>query len=761
MDHERVRLRLRLTGTVQGVGFRPFVHRLAVAEGLGGFVRNTGEGVSAEIEGPAPAVDRFLARLDAGIRPPASVRTRSIERVPAEGERGFAIVPSALGARRSAVVPPDLATCDDCLAEILDPADRRHLYPFTTCVRCGPRYSLIESMPYDRARTSMRRFAMCAACREEYEDPASRRFHAETNACPECGPCLALWGPGGAVLERAQAALLGAAEALRRGRIVALKGLGGFQLLADARDDAALRLLRERKRRPAKPFAVMPASVEEARALAEISAEEETVLRSSAVPIVLSRARPGPLSRFLAPGSRLVGLMLPYTPLHHLLLRALGSPVVATSGNRGNDPIVTDEHEAVERLAGIADLFLVHDRPILRAVDDSVVRVIGGQAVVFRSARGFAPLPLAGPGAAEPVLALGGHQKSSIAIARDGEIVLGPHVGDLGSGAARAAFARSYQGLTALYGLVPQRIACDEHPDYHSSRIAETIGPPVARVPHHLAHALSGMVDNGLVPPFLAVAWDGTGFGRDGTAWGGEFLVVEADQYRRAGRLLPFRLPGGEAAAREPWRSALGLLHALHGTAALDRDDLLSVGDLEPSTRKIMATILDRGVNAPLTSSAGRLFDGVASLLGLCQRTSFEGEAASALEFTADGAIPAPLPTAIIVPGPEGLLALDWRPPLLALVQAVREGTPPGALAVAFHQVLAEAIVAMAERIGIRSVLLTGGCFQNALLTELAADRLRLAGLEPHWHRSVPPNDGGLAVGQAAFAAHPLAEARA
>ena len=759
-NEARQRLRLDVTGAVQGVGFRPFIHRLAVSEGLGGFVRNTGDGVWLEVEGPVPAIDRFLARLDAEIAPPAVIYERQEGRLPARDESDFVITPSLRSGQRSAVVLPDLATCPECLKESFDPGNRRYRYPFTTCVHCGPRYSILEALPYDRVRTTMRCFPMCAACLAEYEDPRSRRFHAETNACPHCGPQLALWNAMGGVLATKHEAALAAADALCQGLIVGLKGLGGFQLLVDAGNDAAVRRLRERKRRPAKPFAIMVPTLADATAVAAVSVEEKQLLCSAAAPIVLLRARlkPALIASSVAPANPLIGVMLPYTPLHHLLMAELRRPIVATSGNRGDEPIVTDEGAALQSLDGLADLFLVHDRPILRPVDDSVVRVIAGRATMLRRARGYAPLPLANPFGTASGLALGGHQKNTVALAKDNQIVLGPHIGDLGDAETRAAFVRSVKGMSALYDVQPEFVASDAHPDYYSTHFADGFGLPVRKVPHHLAHVLAGVVDNGLDGPVLGVAWDGTGYGGDGTIWGGEFLAIDGARYRRAAHLRPFRLPGGEVAIREPRRAALGALRAIFGDRALAMMDLCPVAAFAPAERRVLATMLARGVNSPLTSSVGRLFDAVAAILGFCQNTSFEGQAAMAVEFAADRAMSANLLASPTIADEHGTLVIDWRPVLATMVQASREDVPPEDQAAAFHEALVEAIVAVATRVGMRRVLLTGGCFQNARLTERTVGRLRKAGFEPYWHHRVPPNDGGLAVGQAAFVTRPLIE---
>ena len=756
------RLRIAIAGAVQGVGFRPFVYRLAREAGLSGSVRNDGAGVLIEAEGAASALAGFLDRLARDAPKNAVVTGRAVVRLDARCTQGFTVAPSAADEACSAVVMADLATCPDCLRELRDPADRRHRYPFTTCVACGPRYSVIAALPYDRARTTLSRFPLCPACAVEYVDPGSRRFHAESICCPVCGPQLALWDADGSVRAAREAALAGAVAALRAGRIVAVKGLGGFQLLVDARNEAGVRALRTRKRRPRKPFALMVADLDATTALAEVSAAERAALTAPAAPIVLLAPKPAAaqvLAHAVAPGAPCLGIMLPTTPLHHLLLWELGFPVVATSGNHGGAPLLSDEHDALRALSGVADLFLVHDRPIAHAVDDSVVRVIGGEATVLRRARGYAPLPLAWPAVDTPLLALGGQQKNAVATGFAGRIFLGPHGGDLDAVAARDAFARAAESLPALHRLRPARVACDRHPDYAATRHADTLGLPVVRVPHHLAHALSGIVDRGIDGPVLAVAWDGTGFGNDGTTWGGEFLAIAPQRYRRAAHLLPFRLPGGEAAAREPRRAALGVLHALHGAAALKMTGLPPVAAFTQAERRVLATMLARGVAAPLACSAGRLFDAVAALLDLCQRASFEGEAAMAVEAAAAGAEAAALPAPTV--SGDRPLVVDWRPTLAALLAARAAGVSVGALAAGFHVALAAAIVAVARATEARQVLLTGGCFQNARLTALAVAGLRAAGIAPFCHRQVPPNDGGLAVGQIAFAAAPLIEEKA
>ncbi len=580
-DQPRVRERIAVTGNVQGVGFRPFVWRQASARGLAGYVVNTPEGVTLEAEGTQADIDGLVDALRAP-PPPAATVTLAREALSPIGEAGFTIRDSALGGTRSAAVLPDLATCEECFAEVSDPANRRYRYPFTNCTRCGPRYSIITDLPYDRQRTTMRRFVMCPDCQAEYENPADRRFHAEPNACPVCGPQLALWDGQGTELAVRDDALKAAAKALADGKIVAVKGLGGFHLMADALNEDAVRALRQRKHREEKPFAVMFASLDALNQAAAPSDIEIATLTARERPIVLIRQRADVLAPSVAPRNPLVGAMLPYTPLHHLLLAGLGFPVVATSGNRSDEPICIDEHEALARLKGIADLFLVHDRPIERPVDDSVVRVIAGKPTVFRRARGLAPA-VAARGVKPGILAVGGHLKTTVALSTEAGVVLGQHLGDLDTAEARDAYERGIADIQRLHDLTPRLIARDLHPDYHSTRVAEGLAAPKFAIQHHLAHVASCMAEHGLEPPVLGVSWDGTGYGTDGTVWGGEFLAVTAEGWKRVGHLRPFRLPGGEAAVREPRRSAVGLLHAAFGADALAMTDLAPVAAFTPS----------------------------------------------------------------------------------------------------------------------------------------------------------------------------------
>ena len=769
---------IEITGTVQGVGFRPFVARLAARLGVDGWVRNDGHGVTILARAPATALDDFAARLRAEAPPAARIATvisipaREIHRTAAAPGPGFVILSSvAPETQPTAAVTPDLALCEDCRRELTDGADRRHGYPFINCTNCGPRYSILRELPYDRPHTTMVGFRMCPACQREYDDPADRRYHAQPNACPVCGPYVELTDGTGRPLASRDDAITMAAEALCAGRIVAVKGLGGFHLMVDAANEAAVGELRRRKHREEKPLAVMFPSLASLQAATVLKADDERWLTSAAAPIVLVRRRSGAgaasagdqlpppipaLAESVAPGNPWIGALLPYTPLHVLLLEEVGRALVATSGNLSEEPLCTDNDEARRRLAGIADLFLVHDRPIARPVDDSVVRRTPEGRMVLRRARGFAPSPLALPFDAatpEPLLCVGGHLKNTVAVTAGKNVVLSPHIGDLSNPVSMDAFRRTVTLLGSLYGGRFTRVVCDAHPDYASTRFAQSLGLPVTTVQHHLAHVLACLLEHGGGPErVLGVAWDGTGHGPDGTVWGGEFIVVDrkARTAQRVASLLPFRLPGGEAAVREPRRSALGLLHE-----AFDRDHARlaplaqSVGFGE-SEIAVLLSLLDRGIQAPVTTSVGRLFDGVASLLGLRQQCSFEGQAAMELEFAADTEFQeeAGLIMPIIALGGRPFWQIDWRP-ALAEILATKAQVRPGLLAARFQGGLARSILDVALRVGIDTVVLSGGCFQNARLLDETGKALLAAEFKVLCHCDLPPNDGSLAAGQA------------
>jgi len=753
---DAVRVHVAIRGAVQGVGFRPFVYRLARGLGLRGWVNNSAAGVFVEAEGQTSVVREFLRRLENDKPEIAIIQSLEATFLDPIGHAEFEIRAST-GGEKSALVLPDLATCPACVADIFEPGNRRYRYPFANCTNCGPRFSIIAALPYDRAATTMSRFEMCSKCEREYHDPEDRRFHAQPTACPACGPQLALWDAKGVELAQRDEALMAMAGAIRDGKIAAVKGMGGFHLMVDARNESAVCELRARKRREEKPFALMASGFEQALCYCSASEIERRLLRSPECPIVLLSRLPGAseIAESVAPGNPTLGVMLPGTPLHHLLMRELGFPVVATSGNLSEEPICTDEHEAVERLHGIADVFLVHDRPILRHVDDSVVREVCRRELVLRRARGFAPLPIHVDGKLAPVLAVGGHQKSTIAAAVGEQVFISQHIGDLETDRSYQAFQSVIGAFKSLYDFSPTTIACDLHPDYISNQYAESTGLPLVKVQHHHAHILSCMAENHLRPPVLGIAWDGSGMGGDGTVWGGEILHVTDASFRRVAHLRPFLLPGNAKAVREPRRVALALLYEIFGDQAFTLD-VPTLRSFSPSELKNLQTMLGRRLNTPVTTSAGRLFDAFASILNLRQVASFEGQAAMELEFALAGA-KEDNSYPFVIRGEADALWLDWEP----IVRAVlAERVIDTAIASArFHNTLVDMAVDVAARIGERNVVLSGGCFQNRYLTERMVSRLLGAGYRPYWHQRVPPNDGGIALGQI-MAAQAASEAR-
>jgi hydrogenase maturation protein HypF len=742
-------------GIVQGVGFRPFVYHLARGLRLGGFVRNQSGGVLIEIEGESPSLERFLSDL-AGQPPPlAQVEHLSWERRPPRGEGDFRIESSEADAAGPVFISPDVATCPACLAEMLDPRDRRHGYPFLNCTNCGPRLTIITGAPYDRPRTTMAAFAMCAACRAEYEAPADRRFHAQPTACAACGPRLRLLDAAGRPLA-APDPLAAFAAALAAGKVGALKGLGGYHLACDARDPAAVAELRRRKHRDEKPFAVMVPDVAAAEALAEVAPAERALLLSPRCPIVLLRKRPTcPAAGEVAPRNPYLGVMLPYTPLHHLLLRAAGGvPLVMTSGNRSDEPIAYRDDEALVKLAGIADLFLVHDRPIHVRCDDSVTRIVDGTELPVRRSRGYAPRPIELPfDCRRPILAVGGQLKVTFALGRGRQAFVSHHLGDLDHYEASRASEKDVALYEQLFGVVPQVIAHDLHPDYATTRYARgrAAGIGLLAVQHHHAHLASCMAEHGLTEPVLGVTFDGTGYGTDGAVWGGEFLVGDYRTVRRAAHLRYVGLPGGDRAIREPWRMAVAHLKDARAESGTLKAQIL------PLEMRTVETMLERRLNTPLTSSAGRLFDAVAALAGVRDRVTYEGQAAVELEWLASGVAPDGAYPFDLSQPPDGPLVVDTRPLIRAVADEAARGVAAARIARRFHSALVELIAAVCGRLrratGIEAAVLSGGVFLNALLTAEVSARLRGDGFRVYRHRLVPPNDGGLSLGQLAVAA--------
>jgi hydrogenase maturation protein HypF len=765
------RMHIAIRGAVQGVGFRPFVYRLATAMRLPGWVLNSPQGVFIEVEGEKEDLDSFLLRLQEEKPKPSFIQSLEFSLLDPRYFTGFEIRSSETGGAKSALILPDIATCSECLAEVLDSNSRRYRYPFTNCTHCGPRFTIIESLPYDRPNTSMKAFEMCRDCRNEYKDPHDRRFHAQPNACPVCGPKLQLRDSSGRLLSSEDEALLGAAEAVRRGKIVAVKGLGGFHLLADARNEDAVAALRLRKHREEKPFALMYASIEQIQADCIVSPLEARLLSSTESPIVLlerkSKNTATDIAPNVAPNNPYLGAMIPYTPLHHLLMQEICSPIIATSGNLSDEPICIDEREAMIRLAGIADLFLVHNRPIVRHVDDSILRVVLGRELVLRRARGYAPLPIHCSQPAPESLAVGAHLKNTVALTVEDNVFLSQHIGDLENKEASEAFQGVIRSFCHLYRVDPVRVVADMHPDYVSTKFARECGIPLLSIQHHYAHVAACMAENELDGRVLGISWDGTGYGLDGTIWGGEFLLTDETSFSRAAAFRKFRLPGSTPAIKEPRRTALGVLYEMLGKQVFEQRDSTPVRFFSDQEISVLSQMLQKGFQSPWTSSVGRLFDAVASLSGLRQWIRFEGQAAMELEFaigsenTGDAYPFAFSNAAEATPsGTASGMVVDWEPMIRAILQDASNTIPLARIAIKFHNTLVEIIVAVSRRVSEERVVLTGGCFQNKYLLEHAVRRLEAEGFRPYWHQRVPPNDGGIALGQI-FAASRLLKAGA
>lgn len=782
---ETVRRRWEIRGQVQGVGLRPFVYRLAQQHGLCGFVCNDGWGATIEVQGPSQQVSAFAGSL-VRERPPLARIEYLYETAipPAPDEGRFEIAPSThREPRRSpnqkekihAQVTIDTGVCADCLKELADQKDRRYRYGLINCTNCGPRYTILRHAPYDRAHTTMSGFEMCGACRSQYVEPSDRRFHAQPIACPGCGPKVELVDAqgkpiGGDPYRRA-------ADTLRCGRVVAIKGLGGFHLAVRADDEAAVMRLRQLKERQAKPFAVMVASIDEARGLVELGDRAAEVMQSPAAPVMLARRRPGAgVAKSVAPNNHRLGVMLPYTPIHHLVLRESGlanTPLVMTSGNLSDEPLAIDNQEAIDRLGRMCDVILWHDRPIERCVDDSVLMDMGlEEPLPIRRSRGYVPAPLPLPVVASAAgLCVGGLLKNTVAVVRDGGAILGQHLGDLTHPLAYDYFKKAIQDLRALFGIEPRWIAHDLHPAYlstiHAQELAGALGVPLIGVQHHHAHAASVLAEHDCRGPALAVVCDGVGYGQDNTVWGGELLLADFVGFRRLARLRPMVLPGGDAAAQDTRRCALAMLYQALGDD-FDRHPAVERLIPDPAQKRVLTTMIRRHVNCVLSSSAGRVFDGVAAMLGLCQHNQFEAQAGVAVEAAAEAAASVvshrkPLYEIRDDPAAVGLRQIDLSPFVQYLLTAIGSGAPTAELAGEFHEQLAAAWAAVVseavERTGVRDVVLSGGVFCNQRLTKRLSQRLTQRGLHVMRHRMVPPNDGGLSLGQAAVAAARLADA--
>ena len=728
-----MRVRARVEGTVQGVGFRPYVYRLASELGCSGHVLNDARGVVVEVEADTKSVERFLARLPAEAPPLARIERVAAESVPVTGETGFAIRASPPGGEPFAAVTADTATCAECLEELFDPADRRHRYPFVNCTNCGPRFTIVRGVPYDRPLTTMAGFTMCPACAAEYENPLDRRFHAQPNACPECGPRARLVGSD------AEDAVAAAASALRDGAILAVKGVGGYHLACRADDEAAVAALRARKHREDKPFALMAPTVVAARALVGLGPAEEDLLVSGARPIVLATRRPdAPVAAAVAPGAPELGVMLPYSPLHHLLLADVGAPLVLTSGNVSDEPIAYTDDDALERLAPIADGFLVHDRPIQTRTDDSVVRVVDERPLVLRRSRGYVPDSIGLPvTAARHVLACGAELKSTFCVAKGARAWVGHHIGDLQNYETLRSFVAGVAHFEALFAVKPEVVAHDLHPEYLSTKVAlERDGVDLVGVQHHHAHLAACLAEQGETGQALGAIYDGTGYGTDGTVWGGELLRGDLCGFERVGSLFAVRMPGGEAAIRQPWRMACAWTQA----AGVEAPAALAA---RPGWDEVSA-LARTGLASPLTSSVGRLFDAVAALCGLRSEITYEGQAAIELEAACDAA-----ERGAYAFGP----ALDARPTVAAVVDDIARGTDAGVIAARFHNALAAATARALLEHGPDTVVLSGGVFANRCLLSRTRALLGEAGVRVLVPERLPPGDGGISYGQAAVAA--------
>ncbi|MBC8208178.1 MAG: carbamoyltransferase HypF [Desulfobulbaceae bacterium] len=754
-------LAITVQGTVQGVGFRPFVYRLARRLGIFGTISNTGEGVLIQAEAPQERLEAFVSALTREA-PPLS-RIVSLQETPllvSQGRHDFSILISTEAGSTQALIPPDAALCPDCSRELFDPADRRYGYPFINCTNCGPRFSIVETIPYDRPGTSMRSFPLCNDCHAEYDDPFDRRFHAQPNACPACGPSLSWYDFSGS-LAVTSGVLATAAAALAAGWIVALRGLGGFHLVVDAGSEEAVARLRRRKKRPSKPLAVMAVDLDRLRAVCELDSMSEALLLGPQRPIVLSLRKSGRmLAAGLAPGIDELGVMLPYTPLHELLFRTPGCPkiLVMTSGNRSGEPICTSNDEAREQLHGIADAFLFHNREIVNRIDDSVVRVMAGRPHLIRRARGYVPEPVTLPWDLPPLLACGGGLKSTFCLATGQTAQVSQHIGDMSSLEVMEFYQESMAHQQRLLRIEPELAICDLHPDYLSTRIAQESGLPLVQVQHHHAHVVAVMAEHGLDTQVVGVALDGTGYGPDGTIWGGEILLAEPADYQRLASFDLLSLPGGDAAVTAPWRMGLSALIHTFGAGQLDAALVPALQRIDVVQRQVVEAMIMQGLNAPKTSSCGRLFDAVAALLGLCLTADYEGQAAMELEALAQRARPedqlnGQLGLPVVLRQDSDCLRIAHAGMIQMLSEQIKGGTSPELLSLAFHQWLiasvARAVIEVASRAQTRIVVLAGGCLQNRFLLEGLTTALEQENFQVYTGQRIPVNDGGISLGQA------------
>ncbi|MCI0472261.1 MAG: carbamoyltransferase HypF [Ignavibacteria bacterium] len=742
------RIKISIKGAVQGVGFRPFIYKLAKSLDLKGYVSNTNEGVVIEAEGSENFLQEFILRIK-NEKPPISIIHKiKTEKLTPNNFREFEIRKSNLTGYPDTIMLPDIASCPECLEETFDQNNRRYLYPFTNCTNCGPRYSIIESLPYDRARTTMKTFQMCGECKREYDDPASRRFHAQPNACPECGPHMELWNENGNIIESQLNAILSSVNFIKEGKIIAVKGLGGFHLFADALNPDVIERLRISKRREEKPFALMYPDILSVLKDCVVSEKEEELLTSVKTPIVLLKKREGcSVAETVAPKNPYLGIMIPYTPLHHLIMRYLKTPVVATSGNLSEEPICIDENDAKSRLKGIADFFLVHNRPIYRHVDDSIARIVMNSIVLLRRSRGYAPMPVLTKNRHnKSVVSVGGHLKNTIAVSKGSGVFISQHIGDLESIESYNSFRNTISKFTEVYKINPEMVICDSHPDYISAKYAKENFKNVIPVQHHVSHIFSAIAENDISLPVLGIAWDGAGYGDDKTIWGGEFILIDKKGYTRKAHLKKFPLPGGTGSLKNIYKTAFGLLYEIFGEGIFD----IFPGISDKKEYGILVNMVKKNINSPRSSSAGRLFDAVAYITGVRKTAGFEGQAAMELEFLTDGII-SEESYDIELKSVNDILVLDWENMLRSIINDTKNNLHLNIISVKFHNSLVNAIVKTAEKINIQNVALTGGCFQNKYLLENSIRRLKGNGFNVYWNGEVPANDGGISLGQIAY----------
>ena len=751
------RLEISIKGAVQGVGFRPFIFRLAKQLSLKGFVVNSVSGVTIEVESNEEILREFLNRIESEKPSHTVIISLEYSFLDVTGFTSFEIRESKSNGQISALILPDISVCNDCLREMFDPKDRRYLYPFINCTNCGPRFSIIEKIPYDRPNTSMKIFEMCIDCRKEYENPENRRFHAQPIACPNCGPLLELWDHDGKIISTHQSALKEAVVRIKEGSIVALKGLGGFQLIVDAQNKSAVMNLRDKKHRDEKPFALMFPNLQAIKKECDISENEENMLLSPACPIVIVRRKninenETAISISVAPKNPYLGVMLPYTPLHHILMGNLNFPIVATSANLSEEPMCIDEHEALDRLKNIADFYLIHNRPIVRHVDDSIVKSVNNRRMILRRARGFAPLPLQignnqSNNEDENVLSVGGHLKNTIAIKKGNNIFVSQHIGDLSTNESYSAFKRTITDFEQMYQANPTTVVTDMHPEYLSTKYAKSRNIQVSEVQHHYAHIAACRLENQIEGEALGVSWDGTGFGLDQTIWGGEFFYSNDSNHRHIAQFRKFMLPGGETAIKEPRRTACGLLYEIYNDNFMDHAPKSFRKNFSQNDLSIIQKILSKKINSPRTSSVGRLFDAVSSLLNICNITNYEGQAAMLLEFAADKSEHGEYPFHF---SEKEILKIDWQLVVENILADLRNNVQNSIISARFHNTLVGIILNICQKFKFKKVILSGGCFQNTLLTEKAIKILEQNNFKVYWHQRIPPNDGGISVGQIA-----------